>query len=310
MRAPCRSTAGAVRLHSPRDAAAAGIAMLPGNRKQQGVFANKSIAFNISSAHLRAPGQAGLLVRPAPGAFDRAGLPATDRHQGAGRRHRGRGALRRQPAEGRARPPARARAPRARAGGAHPGRRRRGEGGDPPLGPGAGRRRQRRSRHLDGSARGAAARRPRAGGAQGRGGAGVRARREPGRGARRRRGRRRRARHDDDHRAPSAASRAGAPQAAGARDRGPGARAHRRGRAAVGGALAGHRHVPHHRQPAEHPVHGGADRADRDRDDRRDRHRRDRRLGRQPGGRRDGGGRAARCATPGCRSCPRSPSRS
>jgi rhamnose transport system ATP-binding protein len=43
----------AVRLRSPQDAAAAGIAMLPGNRKQQGVFANKSIAFNISSAHLR-----------------------------------------------------------------------------------------------------------------------------------------------------------------------------------------------------------------------------------------------------------------
>ncbi|QYN36051.1 sugar ABC transporter ATP-binding protein [Pseudonocardia sp. DSM 110487] len=43
----------AVRLHSPQDAAAAGIAMLPGNRKQQGVFANKSIAFNISSGHLR-----------------------------------------------------------------------------------------------------------------------------------------------------------------------------------------------------------------------------------------------------------------
>jgi rhamnose transport system ATP-binding protein len=43
----------AVRLHSPQDAAAAGIAMLPGNRKQQGVFANKSIAFNITSAHLR-----------------------------------------------------------------------------------------------------------------------------------------------------------------------------------------------------------------------------------------------------------------
>ena len=41
------------RLQSPQDAAAAGIAMLPGNRKQQGVFANKSIAFNISSAHLR-----------------------------------------------------------------------------------------------------------------------------------------------------------------------------------------------------------------------------------------------------------------
>jgi rhamnose transport system ATP-binding protein len=43
----------AVRLHTARDAAAAGIAMLPGNRKQQGVFADKSIAFNISSAHLR-----------------------------------------------------------------------------------------------------------------------------------------------------------------------------------------------------------------------------------------------------------------
>ncbi len=43
----------AARLQSPQDAAAAGIAMLPGNRKQQGVFANKSIAFNISSAHLR-----------------------------------------------------------------------------------------------------------------------------------------------------------------------------------------------------------------------------------------------------------------
>ncbi|WP_433288571.1 sugar ABC transporter ATP-binding protein [Pseudonocardia sp. CA-142604] len=42
-----------VRVHNPRDAAAAGVAMLPGNRKQQGVFADKSIAFNISSAHLR-----------------------------------------------------------------------------------------------------------------------------------------------------------------------------------------------------------------------------------------------------------------
>jgi rhamnose transport system ATP-binding protein len=42
-----------VRLRSPQDAAAAGIAMLPGDRKQQGVFANKSISFNISSAHLR-----------------------------------------------------------------------------------------------------------------------------------------------------------------------------------------------------------------------------------------------------------------
>ncbi|GAA4984927.1 sugar ABC transporter ATP-binding protein [Kineococcus glutinatus] len=41
-----------VRLRSPRAAAAAGITLLPGNRKAQGVFGDKSIAFNISSAHL------------------------------------------------------------------------------------------------------------------------------------------------------------------------------------------------------------------------------------------------------------------
>ncbi|MEQ7009817.1 sugar ABC transporter ATP-binding protein [Actinopolymorpha sp. B17G11] len=42
-----------VRLKSPRAAARAGIAMLPGNRSVQGMFASKSIAFNLSSAHLR-----------------------------------------------------------------------------------------------------------------------------------------------------------------------------------------------------------------------------------------------------------------
>src|SRR5690606_18314105 len=41
-----------VRLRSPLDATRAGIAMLPGNRATQGVFASKSIAFNLSSAHL------------------------------------------------------------------------------------------------------------------------------------------------------------------------------------------------------------------------------------------------------------------
>ena len=41
-----------VPLRSPRAAAAAGITLLPGNRKAQGIFADKSIAFNISSAHL------------------------------------------------------------------------------------------------------------------------------------------------------------------------------------------------------------------------------------------------------------------
>ncbi|MGH3486346.1 MAG: sugar ABC transporter ATP-binding protein [Actinopolymorphaceae bacterium] len=42
-----------VRLKSPRVAARIGIAMLPGNRSVQGMFATKSIAFNLSSAHLR-----------------------------------------------------------------------------------------------------------------------------------------------------------------------------------------------------------------------------------------------------------------
>ncbi|MGH3730927.1 MAG: sugar ABC transporter ATP-binding protein [Micromonosporaceae bacterium] len=42
-----------VTLASPADAARAGIGMLPGNRKQQGVFASKSIGFNISVGHLK-----------------------------------------------------------------------------------------------------------------------------------------------------------------------------------------------------------------------------------------------------------------
>ena len=42
-----------VRLRSPADAVAHGISMLPANRKVQGVFGTKSIAFNISSGHLR-----------------------------------------------------------------------------------------------------------------------------------------------------------------------------------------------------------------------------------------------------------------
>ncbi len=42
-----------LRLTRPADAVAAGIAMLPANRKVQGVFASKSIAFNISVGHLK-----------------------------------------------------------------------------------------------------------------------------------------------------------------------------------------------------------------------------------------------------------------
>ncbi len=40
------------RLRSTQDAVRAGVAMLPANRKVQGVFASKSIAFNISIGHL------------------------------------------------------------------------------------------------------------------------------------------------------------------------------------------------------------------------------------------------------------------
>lgn len=54
-----------LRLRTPRDAAAAGIAMVPGNRAVQGVFAPKSIAFNLSAAHL------GFLSK-VPGWLDRA----------------------------------------------------------------------------------------------------------------------------------------------------------------------------------------------------------------------------------------------
>jgi rhamnose transport system ATP-binding protein len=42
-----------VRLASPADAVRNGISMLPANRKVQGVFGPKSIAFNISSGHLK-----------------------------------------------------------------------------------------------------------------------------------------------------------------------------------------------------------------------------------------------------------------
>ncbi|GAA2459283.1 sugar ABC transporter ATP-binding protein [Actinomadura vinacea] len=45
---------GPVELRRPPDAVRAGIAMLPGNRKEQGVFASKSIGFNISAGHLPA----------------------------------------------------------------------------------------------------------------------------------------------------------------------------------------------------------------------------------------------------------------
>lgn len=51
-----------VNLRSPADAVRHGMTMLPANRKVQGVFSSKSIAFNISSAHLRLLSRAGLWV--------------------------------------------------------------------------------------------------------------------------------------------------------------------------------------------------------------------------------------------------------
>jgi rhamnose transport system ATP-binding protein len=52
----------AVSLRSPADAVNHGISMLPANRKVQGVFGTKSIAFNISSGHLRLLSKWGLWV--------------------------------------------------------------------------------------------------------------------------------------------------------------------------------------------------------------------------------------------------------
>jgi rhamnose transport system ATP-binding protein len=51
-----------VRPRRPRDATRAGIAMLPGDRKTQGVFASKSIGFNISVGHLRSLSRLGTWV--------------------------------------------------------------------------------------------------------------------------------------------------------------------------------------------------------------------------------------------------------
>jgi rhamnose transport system ATP-binding protein len=51
-----------VSLRSPADAVGHGISMLPANRKVQGVFGTKSIAFNISSGHLRLLSRWGLWV--------------------------------------------------------------------------------------------------------------------------------------------------------------------------------------------------------------------------------------------------------
>lgn len=50
-----------VQLKSPAAAAAAGFAMVPGNRKKEGVFSNKSLSFNISARHLKHFSRAGII---------------------------------------------------------------------------------------------------------------------------------------------------------------------------------------------------------------------------------------------------------
>ena len=51
-----------IRPRHPREAARAGIAMLPGNRKTQGVFASKSVGFNITVADLASLSRLGVWV--------------------------------------------------------------------------------------------------------------------------------------------------------------------------------------------------------------------------------------------------------
>jgi rhamnose transport system ATP-binding protein len=51
-----------VRPRHPREATRAGIAMLPGNRKTQGVFASKSIGFNVAAANLPSLSRLGVWV--------------------------------------------------------------------------------------------------------------------------------------------------------------------------------------------------------------------------------------------------------
>ncbi len=64
-----RATGGELFLHgrrvaprSPRDAQRLGIALLPANRKLEGMFAFQSIAFNISAGHLRLLSRVGFLL--------------------------------------------------------------------------------------------------------------------------------------------------------------------------------------------------------------------------------------------------------
>ena len=91
-----------LRPRSPPDSMAAGISMLPEDRKEGGLFMDFTIAANVVAANLPAYTHSGLLVR----GRDAAGQPEIRRrpaHRHAERRPRGAQPVGRQPAEGAAR---------------------------------------------------------------------------------------------------------------------------------------------------------------------------------------------------------------
>ena len=175
-----------VSLGTPADAVARGMSMLPANRKVQGVFGSKSIAFNISSANLRAAQQVRDLDGPLARAVGRRRLHPPHLDQGTRRRHHGQQPLRWQPAEGGARPAARRAAADPAAGGADAGCGHRRQGRDPPDHRRAGRRRYGGAGGLHRPRRGAVPRRPGPGHALRLGLGRVRPGRPPGRAPRRR----------------------------------------------------------------------------------------------------------------------------
>ena len=88
--------------HTPREAIDRGIYLVPEDRKRSGCLLDVSVAENISLPDL-ASYATRLLVRTARETENAERQKRAPQHQGADRSHRGRHALRRQPAEGRAR---------------------------------------------------------------------------------------------------------------------------------------------------------------------------------------------------------------
>ena len=116
---------------SAGDAIAAGLALVPEDRKSQGLVAEMSVGDNLSLAALARRPLAGV-ARPRRRAPPRGGAVRVARRSTAAAGGRGAAALRRQPAEGRARQVVGGRAPRPPPRRAHARRRRRRAGRDPP----------------------------------------------------------------------------------------------------------------------------------------------------------------------------------